>query len=417
MLNVRLSGMLNQIETLQSRIVSLNSASRVQDARDKNTAAKKRVKKVTFDLTDQELKQELTETYEKLKQAELASSDLHEENEELRLIIAGLERNIQNDLKAVFVEESLQQATKDLKQSESKVQQLVHAMNELKKERKCAVLRAKAQQTARIKHLEAIICGLEGEQDKQLLEIQALKTENESLKSSLLDSVRLSDVSTIIHRCISNSISDLWRIVDGKISAIDAKFTELVSRISEQNSKIHMINSKKVFDVSGSSDDPSELANPKAACFNAPKISESFVLDLSEELPVVEHDNEDTTAEVSESGYSGSADIPKFIDTTDATTSLTAPSIRQKVANLKILNERLDKIVESIMGRVRLNQLPLTLLPSSNKVSLPELSAAAQAFGGDSDRLRKVGDENLLIAFSQHGAQQHDNGCRRPRLR
>uniref|UniRef100_A0A5S6QNY0 Uncharacterized protein n=1 Tax=Trichuris muris TaxID=70415 RepID=A0A5S6QNY0_TRIMR len=142
-LNERLSGMLHVMETLQSRLAVFDSSCpEVKAKSDRNT--KKCLKKVTFDLSKNSFRYDSSKMDDRLRQAELACSDLREENEELRAVIADLENRLRDCCELEELQRQQQQS------GEAR-------LKELRKECRTNMLKAKARHMGKIKELEAAV--------------------------------------------------------------------------------------------------------------------------------------------------------------------------------------------------------------------------------------------------------------------
>ncbi|KFD72194.1 hypothetical protein M514_01389 [Trichuris suis] len=142
-LNERLSGMLHVMEALQSRLATLDSSCPEVKAKNE-TNMKKRLKKVTFDLSKNSFRYDSTKMDDRLRQAELACSDLREENEELRAVIADLEGRLRDCCELEEVQRQQQQSNEG-------------RLKELRKECRTIMLKSKARHMGKIKELEAVV--------------------------------------------------------------------------------------------------------------------------------------------------------------------------------------------------------------------------------------------------------------------
>ncbi|KRY79080.1 Pre-rRNA-processing protein pro-1 [Trichinella pseudospiralis] len=171
-LNNRLSGMLETIGTLQNRLAALESSC-PETVADEKVKLKKRLKRVTFDLSSDSLRVELLDKEQQLRQVETMYAESMVENEELRMIINDLERQLEGSLNGseraekdeAFAYEEIRTA------AEEKVKQL-------RKQCKVSLLKAKAEQTVRIKQLELKV-------DDLLAEVQKRDTELEQCRAEL----------------------------------------------------------------------------------------------------------------------------------------------------------------------------------------------------------------------------------------
>ncbi|KRY01826.1 Pre-rRNA-processing protein pro-1 [Trichinella pseudospiralis] len=170
-LNNRLSGMLETIGTLQNRLAALESSC-PETVADEKVKLKKRLKRVTFDLSSDSLRVELLDKEQQLRQVETMYAESMVENEELRMIINDLERQLEGSLNGseraekdeAFAYEEIRTA------AEEKVKQL-------RKQCKVSLLKAKAEQTVRIKQLELKVDDLLAEVQKRDAELEQCRAE------------------------------------------------------------------------------------------------------------------------------------------------------------------------------------------------------------------------------------------------
>uniref|UniRef100_A0A915HGE6 Uncharacterized protein n=1 Tax=Romanomermis culicivorax TaxID=13658 RepID=A0A915HGE6_ROMCU len=189
-LNTRLSGLLEQVETMQKKVVNKeqpeNSSSLSLLVDDLPIAAvkKKREKKVKFDLSDKEKDGRIQDLEEKLQRSELFCDDLREENEDLRFTIADLERRLgENDVNINAREKEVC----DLKQKINKIgSELSESKNQFN-DSKINVLKIKAQNASRLKELESEVENLKISNSDLLEKMEKLQERNSRLEFSVSD--------------------------------------------------------------------------------------------------------------------------------------------------------------------------------------------------------------------------------------
>ncbi|CDW56735.1 WD40 domain containing protein [Trichuris trichiura] len=229
-LNERLSGMLHVMETLQSRLATFDSS--CPDVKAKNDSnMKKRLKKVTFDLSKNSFRYDSTKmddrvrtfsfypanftilSFEKhkrtqLRQAELACSDLREENEELRAVIADLENRLRDCCELEEVQRQQQQSNEG-------------RLKELRKECRTIMLKSKARHMGKIKELEAVVQQLTKDLSIQSAEHRDTITQLGSSQAKVDQ--------------LTNERKDLLEQIDGYVAQMDSLKNSLTACQAEKD--------------------------------------------------------------------------------------------------------------------------------------------------------------------------------------
>ncbi|KRZ80901.1 Pre-rRNA-processing protein pro-1, partial [Trichinella papuae] len=175
-LNNRLSGMLETIGTLQNRLAALESSC-PETVADEKVKLKKRLKRVTFDLSSDSLRVELLDKEQRLRQVETMYAESMVENEELRMIINDLERQLEGSLNGSERAEKDERARDEAVAYEEIRTAAEEKVKQLRKQCKVSLLKAKAEQTVRIKQLELRVGDLLAEVEKRDTELEQCRAE------------------------------------------------------------------------------------------------------------------------------------------------------------------------------------------------------------------------------------------------
>ncbi|XP_003378054.1 putative Pre-rRNA-processing protein pro-1 [Trichinella spiralis] len=232
-LNDRLSGMLETIGTLQNRLAALESSC-PDTVSEEKVKLKKRLKRVTFDLSSDSLRVELLDKEQRLQQVETMYTESMVENEELRMIINDLERQLEGSLNGserADKDEACAYEAEIRTAAEEKV-------NQLRKQCKASLLKAKAEQAVRIRQLEQNVGELSAEVEKRDVELGRCRAELQRLAATSAERVERSDLLWWGRR-FRDDVANLSAKFDCFERSVEQALDHCETRLEREKARLH----------------------------------------------------------------------------------------------------------------------------------------------------------------------------------
>ncbi|KRX83215.1 Pre-rRNA-processing protein pro-1, partial [Trichinella sp. T6] len=232
-LNDRLSGMLETIGTLQNRLAALESSC-PDTVSEEKVKLKKRLKRVTFDLSSDSLRVELLDKEQRLQQVETMYTESMVENEELRMIINDLERQLEGSLNGserADKDEACAYEAEIRTAAEEKV-------NQLRKQCKASLLKAKAEQAVRIRQLEQNVGELSAEVEKRDVELGRCRAELQRLAATFAERGERSDLLWWGRR-FRDDVANLSAKFDCFERSVEQALDHCETRLEREKARLH----------------------------------------------------------------------------------------------------------------------------------------------------------------------------------
>ncbi|OUC45582.1 putative WD domain, G-beta repeat protein [Trichinella nativa] len=232
-LNDRLSGMLETIGTLQNRLAALESSC-PDTVSEEKVKLKKRLKRVTFDLSSDSLRVELLDKEQRLQQVETMYTESMVENEELRMIINDLERQLEGSLNGserADKDEACAYEAEIRTAAEEKV-------NQLRKQCKASLLKAKAEQAVRIRQLEQNVGELSAEVEKRDVELGRCRAELQRLAATSAERGERSDLLWWGRR-FRDDVANLSAKFDCFERSVEQALVHCETRLEREKARLH----------------------------------------------------------------------------------------------------------------------------------------------------------------------------------
>ncbi|KRY61552.1 Pre-rRNA-processing protein pro-1 [Trichinella britovi] len=232
-LNDRLSGMLETIGTLQNRLAALESSC-PDTVSEEKVKLKKRLKRVTFDLSSDSLRVELLDKEQRLQQVETMYTESMVENEELRMIINDLERQLEGSLNGserADKDEACAYEAEIRTAAEEKV-------NQLRKQCKASLLKAKAEQAVRIRQLEQNVGELSAEVEKRDVELGRCRAELQRLAATSAERGERSDLLWWGRR-FRDDVANLSAKFDCFERSVEQALDHCETRLEREKARLH----------------------------------------------------------------------------------------------------------------------------------------------------------------------------------